>query len=274
MRSLFIKISLFGLVVCAAGQLSAGTVGFWRFEPGATRADSSGNGLTLTRTSTDLKVVDRPSSGSGSYLSIIPQTGAENDGVAHLDGLGKRFYVADTNLFDFGSNAFTFETFVTPTTNGFQTVVEKVDEWRMGINEASGKLTLSLYDGVSEWKTALKIFDGATSFTAGNDYYVAAVVAPGVSNTVVSFYYQNLTAGGELLSDVKTIAGINSLNNSAEPFNLNGNIAGRSMDYMDEVRLSSGALSQSELFATFPELGFGVLSRVPSRMIPAETGWI
>ncbi|VGO13956.1 hypothetical protein PDESU_02513 [Pontiella desulfatans] len=267
MRSLFRKAALFGLVGCAAAQLSAGTVGFWRFEPGAVTNDSSGNGLDVTQLIVGAsggagidfpKGVDRNESGEGSYLPTIPQSGVTNAGVSFFSAKGNHWAVADTNLFDFGTNAFSFEAFMTPTTgSGFQIVASKGEEWRVTVNELTGDLILWVWDtAISNWATAQARLDGTTSFTGSVDYYIGAVVTPGVSNTAVTLYYQNLTDGGDLLSAERTIAGVTAIQNTTNSFLLNGPANNKAVRYMDEVRLSSGALSRSELLATVPELGY------------------
>ncbi|VGO13947.1 hypothetical protein PDESU_02504 [Pontiella desulfatans] len=244
---------------------SAGTVGFWRFETGAVTNDSSGNGLNLTQRIAGAsgggsgypEGVARNESGAGSFLSTIPQTVAANTGVSYFNAKGNHWAVADTNLFDFGGGGFTFETFVTPSDQGFQQVAIKDEEWKVSIHSANGLLTVSLWDSATnDWVDAKNTFDGNTTFATGKDFYIAAVVDPGDTDTALTLYYRNLTDGGDLLSVDTTIAGLNSINNTTNDFLLNGSQNFQAVDYMDEVRLSYGALSRSELLATVPELGY------------------
>ena len=69
MNSILVKMVLCGLVVCVAGPLSANTVGYWRFEPGAVTNDASGNGLDLVQMGGGISGVGRPAHGPGSMLS-------------------------------------------------------------------------------------------------------------------------------------------------------------------------------------------------------------
>ncbi|VGO19538.1 hypothetical protein [Pontiella sulfatireligans] len=258
MRSLFRKATLFGLVVCAAGQLSADTVGYWRFEPGAVTNDSSGNGLDLTQLIAGASGgggigyptgVARNESGEGSYLPTIPQSGVTNAGVSFFNTKGNHWSVGDTNLFDFGANAFSFEAFVTPATgNGFQIVASKAEEWRVTVNELYGDLALAVWDpSISNWAIAQARLDGTNSFTGSVDYYIGVVVTPGATDTSVTLYYQNLTDGGDLLSAERTIAGVTAIQNTTNSFLLNGDANQRAVRYMDEVRITRRVLAQSEL---------------------------
>ncbi|VGO19467.1 hypothetical protein [Pontiella sulfatireligans] len=197
------------------------------------------------------KGVDRNEPGEGSYLPTIPQSGVTNAGVSYFNAKGNHWAVADTNLFDFGTSAFSFETFVTPTTGiGYQTVAEKDEEWRVSINESKGELTLAVWDASlasNNWVIAQAKLDGTNSFTGSVDYYIGVVATPGASNTAVTLYYQNLTDGGDLLSAERTIAGVTSIHNTTNSFLLNGDTNQRAVRYMDEVRIVTRALGESEL---------------------------
>ncbi|VGO13914.1 Gellan lyase [Pontiella desulfatans] len=242
MRSLLIRSVLFGLLLSAAGALRAETVGYWRFEQGAVTNDSSGNGLDLGQTGTRISGVSRPASGPGSMLSTIPLGGETNDGVSLLNGKGDQWSVADDALLDFSASGFTFEAFVTPVlSNGWTVVAIKAEEWRVTIGEDTGKLQFSLNNGSGGWVSRSFVPNGTDSFAGGKDYYVGVSVGPDGS---AAFYYQDLTEGTLFSSTADFNV---SVTNLTSDLRLNGSAANQALLYMDEVRLSSGVVSASDL---------------------------
>ena len=262
---------------------SAATVGYWRLgDDGGILADSSGNGNTLTAqgasglgAGTVPTQVNLGSSGPGSAFSDpIPQTQATNDLAADFNGTsgGDRLYVADP--FD-SSLDFTVEAYLNlgSTNSRTQYFVSQyytgsVDpgtdptrqpnrSWALGIadNDGTGAATAnSFFLLLSGDGTSTTILPVGITPDLGDDYYLAVRFDNSSAVGDVQFTYQNLTDATPLTT-VTLSSGIESLFDARSEIQLGAyNQNQNNFDgLLDEVRLSTGQLSDAELLITVPE---------------------
>lgn len=256
--------------VCTVSPASAAVIGYYRFESGDLRADSSGNGNSLETEAEAITPVGYPlqASGPGSdFLDPMPMTGQSNGQAASFDG--DRFCTADNS--GFLSPKFTIEMMfnadnVDP---GYSQILAAVftsrdDQraWALFINSANSQLQLTLTDGSSGTSDNTEsIYSGEDmTVTAERDYYVGVSVdVEDTSVNGITFYLQDLTAGGSLLSSSEQHSK-NSLFGSSAPFS----IGAQSVDgtpgspfggIIDEVRYSNTTLGPSGLLNSVPEPG-------------------
>ena len=265
--------SLLGLVLPAQSAV----VGYWRFEDsGNLGTDSSPNGLNLTTTGgTAAATASVP-------LGTVPQTGAASGGALDLevDSGADYLSIPDNNTF-FNFQSFTVEAYITLESIGSDNTQSRIIAsqlsstnvaWQFGVaGSGSGLGTGSLF--LAAAGTTLQNFDpDATvsspwNLTAGNSYYVAVSLNINASTGATATYYlQNLTAGTPMITTTTALnANVKTLGNSGADFVIGGSFTGvttvgRGFDgVVDEVRLSTGVLSQSELL-NVPESGTGALA--------------
>lgn len=253
-------------------SLDAATIGHWRMEEN--RDDSSGNDLHLTDPT--LGTVGFPTGTVGfgdnavhtpGFPNPVPQTGDANTKHAFTLGgsvtegtIPQELRLADDPLLPTGD--FTVEAMVRWGAEVINNRVtgDIVSQWATGqqafrwIINGNNEMAMGLSNtGATPFFTTA----GSFAFTTGTDYYVAAVVdlEPG-NATTVTFYVKNLTAG----TPMQTIAGAtsattlpSSLRDSTADLIIGGSGLGNPQSYgprIDEVRLSSGALPESELLIT------------------------
>lgn len=240
----------------------AQTIGYWRFESGGFTDDSSTNSLDLTNTGVDAYPL--PGTGAGSdFPSTIPRTGAGNGQGAQLDrGQGDRFSVADaTVLSDIATNkAFTAEAFVnlTERDNTVQYLISQIGSSQnsFGFIPSGGSGTSSDGTGVtlllsSDGSSFAGVYNSGIVLDLNKDYYIAVAVDLNQADPDdrVVFYTQNLTDGGSLQVFNETGVTATSIHDSTADLAI-GNVAAGNRTVnaiLDEVRLSSTQLSQSEL---------------------------
>lgn len=241
----------------------AAVVGHWRFEDGGNLGTDSGpNGLDLT--------VAGATSVSTVFPNPVPGTGNPNALAADFDIAGSQYlHVADNALFSFQD--FTVEAYVQLESAGSGTTVRTIAghmrtttsssaAWQIGVTgTGSGLGARRLFLQLSSDGSNIVNFVSPYSIQNLTNYYVAASVDITGTGTDVTFYYQDLSAGGELLSSIVSNAGITSLADSAANFGIGATFSGSSSTrhfngIIDEVRLSNTTLGQSELLAV-PEPG-------------------
>jgi len=263
-------VSLFAAAVIAgfavAGTANAATIGHWRFESGSFTDDSSANSLDLTNTGVDTYTLSGTGAGSD-FPSPIPQTGTSNGQAAQLDRVqSDKFSVADAAVLSAiaTNKAFTAEGFVhlTERDDTVQYLISQIGSSQNSFGfqpsgpgaAANNNMHLLLSsDGIN--------FDGVYNsgifLELNKDYYIAVAVDlnQADSDDRVVFYAQNLTDGSPLQVANMTGVTATSIHDSTADLAI-GNVAAgnRGFDgYLDEVRLSSTQLSQSELLISIPE---------------------
>ncbi|MDA3874120.1 MAG: hypothetical protein PF795_09175 [Kiritimatiellae bacterium] len=250
-----------------AGVSHAATLAYWRMGDDTDKLqDSSGNGNHLgANTGTQVSL---PGSGDGStFPNPIPQTGQSNTNAVDFNGSngGDRAIIDD--FFD-SSSDFTIETlFNMQTANNSrdQYIVSQYDtsgnqrSWALGVadadsgNDGAGAGELFIWFSGDGNINIGGIIGLGVTITANTDYYVGLGIDNTTDTNDLSFYYQDLTNNGTLQFSPLT-SDITTLHNSTADleiaaFNVDdSNFAG----LIDEVRISSGVLSQSELI-TIPE---------------------
>lgn len=267
----FVGGGALALAACVFSQsASAQTVGYWRFESGSFLSDSSGNGFGLSATSSSFG--DAPTvattqyalgaSGAGSAYprafsgGIGANNGAAQGGGAGGSFSGNYFRVTDKPEFTF-TNGFTVEALVTPSTasGAGRTIAAQGagltnGGWFFGF-DSSNRLSLQFSRGEGTWGSVLSSQHTGTDYTfqVNHDYFVAMALSinPGVSYQV-TFFVQDLTAGGELVSISRSGSGATvALYDTSTALTIGGSAVGVFAGVLDEVRLSAGALSAEQL---------------------------
>ena len=248
-------IWLAGLTL-TTGMLPAAVIGYWRFEdsPGFF-SDSSGNALTLGTLGTAPTQVTKPAA----FPATIPQNGLTNAESANLPSDGN-FTIADNALFAVGS-AFTIETYVNSADYATGAVQAMTGQWGASLNVRSWHFSLSttgvLQLALSGDGNAQVFVPSGVTLEDGDSYYLAAVYNGALATNQVTFYYQNLTDAGALLSvsadtavtsvfDSTTVYAIGGVHDTSAG---GGNNQSRFTGTMDEVRWSNTALPESALLA-------------------------
>ncbi len=242
----------------AAVSADAATVGYWRFEDSLGFINDSGpDGLTLSVVGTSPLAYPLPGAGAGSAFSNpIPQTGDPNAQAADFSTTGY-FERADEAAFTL-TTQFTLEVYFNPSkiytaasgTTGmlasqFLTTGNQ-RSWFLGTRD--NQLRFGLASVGSASTNGNSAFAGA-GIELDKDYYAAVVYNAGN----VTFYLQNLTDSGPLMTSVNTTtwSGIASLAGTTAPFRIGAYNTGETTfqwdGLIDEVRLSNNALSQGSL---------------------------
>lgn len=251
---------------------SAAVLAHWRFEDSPGRLlDSSGNNRTLTdpgSTASPTHVtLPAPGGGNGSAFSDpLPLTGAANAKASSFDG-GDRLTRADEAAFT--STTFTIEAFI----NGsdFDTQVNNksiAGHWSSTGNQRSYLFTAGAAASGASPLSLLYSHDGSTTNTVAStltlspntDYFVAVTVnLADTSSSGITFYAQNLTSGGPLLTSGQTHTQT-ALFNAAVNFTIGSTDQPSSQftGLIDEVRLSNTKLTAGELLIA-PEPGSATL---------------
>jgi hypothetical protein len=251
-----------GTAVLWGAAAQGAEVGYWRFEtsPGFT-ADSSGNGHTLTIVPAAAQVT-LPATGNGSTFSDpIPLTGASNNSAATFDGTTDRLTTADHAAFF--DTTFTLEAFFSaPSLNTSNKSI--VGQWSGTLNQRSYLFAVGTTNFLaflfSPDGTATTVVTSTLPVAANTDYYAAVTVnMADTSTSGITFYLQNLTAGGSLLTNGQAHSGTTFLD-STTSFAI-GSTNQPSSEWtglIDEVRMSDTKLTSSELLIV-PEPSSGVL---------------
>ncbi len=271
------------LAIAVPAWVPASTIAYWRFEDGQFLADSTGNGHTLTAVGT-IGPITLPNSGPGSaFPKIIPQTGAVNEQAA--DNFNRPGQFNTPYATSLVPDDFTIEAFVrvptnrpitsTNSPNGQMIVSHWIGStnnrsWGFGVANTTGNFIGTASLSSQELAFALTTngqsatlvrFGSGMQLQTNSEYYVAlSYLRPsGGDPGAVTFWLQNLTAGGPLLSS--TIATNSALFQPASGANfeigvLNNDTNLRWDGFFDEVRFSQGVLPQDQLLmvaAAVPE---------------------
>jgi hypothetical protein len=234
----------------------AAVIAYWRFEdsPGFL-SDSSGNGRTLTNTGS-VSQYALPGTGAGSdFPTIIPQTGASNADAAQFNA-SNLLSAADSDAFT--STTLTVEAFLNGTNLGGAATRAIAGHFRGDINQRSWLLQVTGTGNLS--------FQFSTNGSAGGGLSEAVVSSFSVdlldtSTDGITFYLQDLTNGGSLLSE-GVVHTATVLHNSTASFTI-GSTDQPSAQFagiIDEVRVSNTKLDQSDLLISVPEPSTVVLA--------------
>lgn len=253
-----------GLSLSIPTNLSATALLYYRFgdqpAPSGYEIDSGTLGINLTGAATTTEYT-LPGSGAGSHFpNPVPLTAETNTRAAQFPDDNARLSAA-TGQLGLG-DSFTIEAFVnlasfSPATSTrmiasqWHTTGEQ-RSWFFGVDK-SERLRLQV-SGNGTASTNFLFTD--YSFSLNKDYYVAAVFNQGS----VTFYQQNLTDDGELLTQTIGFTSGNptSAFNSTGTFQIGNFNTGQNTNQfwdgiIDEVRLSNVSLASSDLLITIPE---------------------
>lgn len=259
-----------GMLWAVAGQVQAGTVGYWRFESGSVTSDSSGNALTLTPVSTGPVSYALPASGAGMYFpESLPQTGSINNYAVQGPGTNASFvgnyYTAVDNAAMAPATGITVEAYVNlaatdanakliatqggNNTNGAWAFLITGE----GSSRGSRNLLFQWTNTAGTWGTGLETIDSDLVLEVGHDYYVACAVnfSDTTTNGVV-FYLQDLTAGTAMQVVTRTHANA-GMYDSVVACSIGASVGGGMgwLGTIDEVRWSNLQLKQSQLLQTW-----------------------
>lgn len=249
------------VLMLGASAANADTISYWRFEgsDSAWLDDSSGNSHTLSKTtvpgSTDPAQVALSGTGRGSKIhDPIPQTGVSNDYAAEF--FNSRCLIAADHS-DFNVTDLTIEAYlhVDAFSQNAHTLAGK---WRGDGNKSwlfqiqdTGKLKFKVsVDGTASSVDVDSTFTVAT----GKDYYAAVSYDQDNTASGGTFYLQNLTDNGDLLSESFAHSGVTSYDSLAPVVIGGANVANgvfwaRGDGLIDEVRISNSVVSKDDLLA-------------------------
>ncbi|QNN22721.1 LamG domain-containing protein [Planctomycetales bacterium ZRK34] len=262
-------------------QLSASTIGYWRFEGASTATvgdnndwldDYSGNGQALGVSSATPapNQIALPGTGAGSaFDNPIPSTGDANSSAANFNSSasatsGGNFYIFDVPALTV--NDFTIEAYINKglTSSRTQYIASQWQSdpgersWAFGVAGTSNIGSISgsandLFLILSDDGSDTNVMASGINIEVGKDYYVAASFDESMTTDGVTFYVKNLTDNTALqtismnhsiasLNDTPTTFRIGSYNSASNPWT----------GVLDEVRLSGDVLSESQLLLTIP----------------------
>ncbi|MBC2603853.1 LamG-like jellyroll fold domain-containing protein [Puniceicoccus vermicola] len=260
---------------------SGATVGYWRFENSSNVGeDSSGNGFDMTNNTAPADVDVISNASFTDFPNPVPQTGAPNAQTGNFDSPATS-YLSIGDQAEFGFQNFTIESYVRLNSSSGSTtpsiIAGQFDSsdaaWQFGTTGGgsglgANRLFLQISQGASASFTKTLVSSGDDFLLEiGKDYYVAASVNysnPG--GVEATFYIQNLTDNETIAmstdSDTYT-----SLYNSSTDFTIgasysNGSPSRYFAGWIDEVRLSDTALSQSELLSIPEPNHYGLLGSI------------
>ena len=243
------------LLTLGVSVTEAATIGHWRFESGGFTDDSSTNSLDMTNTGVDAYPL--PATGPGSdFPSVIPQTGASNGKGAEFAGGSDKFSVSDNSVLDAISTnkAFTAEAFVNMRDDGSYVIAQWGSSDSFGFVPTADWANFESVLLLSSDGSSLDgLYQSGIPLDLDKDYYIAVAVdlTQADQDDRIVFYAQNLTDGGAL--QVSNITGVTqtSIHNSTEDLTIGTRPGANAINgIVDEVRLSSTQLSQSELLIT------------------------
>jgi hypothetical protein len=248
------------LMVCTSGvalatPAMAATVGYWRFESDVT-TDSGPNGLTLTANSGGTA----PSSVANTNFPS-PVAGQPNNGMANMPSPGNSASLSRADEAIFQLSDFTIEGYGRLDDTGGTTW--SVIAGQRG-NTGNQRGWQFQRDNAAIFVPAGNLFmvlsaDGSNNFAADSgfqialdtNYYFAAAVDFGGASTSVTFWLQDLSANGPLLTSTVSGLGLTAMHNSTTAFRIgaqeNGAEVNNWFGALDEIRLSDVALAQGDL---------------------------
>ena len=268
----FVALPLLALVATSAPSVNASVLGSWRFESGQFLTDSSGNGNNLTAIdagSTPAQFT-LPAAGNGSqFPDPLPGTGIANAFAAQFDG-GDRLRAADNAAFT--DTTLSIEAFVNISAiatsqlsiAGHWNSTGNQRSYLFAANGATTQATLNFLFSTNGIDTT--IVTSPFTLVTNTDYYVGVTVnLADTSANGITFYIQNLTAGGSLQSAGVAHSGTTFINaNTAFTIGSTDQPSSLFSGLIDEVRVSDTKLASSELMVV-PEpscaalLGLGAL---------------
>jgi len=243
-------IVLAALLLC--GQARAATIAYWRYENdvtdeyGHTTTNGWGGSWQITFQATDQAPL------SGNFWDVVPIYGVANSYAGDFTG-GDLVYADDSDDWT-QSGGFTIEALVHPTalsTDNANVIVSHwasaSRSWQFGI-DTSGHPYLKLYDGA----------EGTATYSAytveANKSYALAAAFDGDD----VFLYAKEYGQGVYSESGEQVLGVGTLADSNDPLYMGAEeLQDRFTGYIDEVRFSSGVLSESELLAS-PEPVSGI----------------
>jgi hypothetical protein len=243
-----------------ATSARAETIGYWRFESGATEAQNAVSGsYTLVKTGNGTVT------GSlGDIPATIPQTGAANTGAISFNGTTGLVTTETGDDADaFRSTTFTLEMFITPgslATNqllaGVFTATANQRSWGIMLH-TDATIGLALGDSGGKSPDTSNYPRTAFTFATGKTWYIAiSVDITDTSASGITFYIKNLTDGGAPVTESFTHS-YTSLYASGAGFSIGSQGNGTSSGFtgiIDEVRYSNTRLEPDQLLINTPNI--------------------
>jgi hypothetical protein len=251
-------------LLVTALSASAATVGHWRFESASGFAnDTSINGLNLSTNGTAPTLYTLPASGPGSKFSrTLPQLRLTNVSAADFGSSpAGNFLRADApalTVINFTIEAFVHRRSIPSNTTyiaGQYLTSGNQKSWGFGVvglgTPPAGTTNKELFLLLSANGSANSVVGSQLLVETNTDYYVAASFNATDPVSGITFYLQNLTTNGSLVTSVTTNP-YTTLFNSTANFTIGAyqDSLNRWPGIIDEVRFSSGVLPASDLLIT------------------------
>ncbi len=239
-------------LACLPSISRAAVIGQWRFEQGAFLTDSGPNGYTLgTPGGTSVPTQVPPPSG---FPNSIPGLGA-NTGAASFDG-DDRFTASIPSM---PSTTLSIEAIVTTSVGAVSSggVTKAIaGQWSGSGSDRVALLAILSTNVLNFYFNGTNVGSGLPALVANQTYYVAVTVnMANTSSAGITFYQQNLSAAGPLLTaGVAHSATHTAFNTSSVPFTIGATNTPSSTwnGVIDEVKFSDTKLALSELIIPEP----------------------
>ncbi len=258
-----LSLGLFAAIPLTA---SADTVGYWRFEENGTNIDASGNSNNLTTVPTAYDLTATTSGDPGDrFFDIVTDADLPNEQAANLGDKAEHYQTTSTAYL---STDFTVETFahLAPSAQaGNFYLISKYTSpgsrmWGLRVNNGDNKLMFI----ISTDGTNPQFIDPNITINTGSDYYIAVSheLGDGVSDSVVTFHYRNLSEPNSVLETVVVNTPLLMYTGGSgvmEIGTLANGASNRWSGLLDEVRYSTGVLDESELLGIPEPSGLGMI---------------
>jgi len=278
-------LSAMGLAVGVAPFVptaSAAEIGFYQFEDSPGFLAGSGGTPALTASASSPTQVASP---FGSIANLPAGAVPNAEAASFTASDNQSFAIPDASY-----SSITAEAYIRPDSFGSGSTARGIVSHGGSTSTVAFALSIT---GTGSGLGARRLFvqtsaNGSTllnsvspyALTADSNYYVAAVIQPGVAGSgadgSVTFYLQDLTAGTPLQTATVAATGLSAFFDPAAGFRIGANLGSGSQSpfdgIIDEVRISDTALTQSQLLIPEPAtLGLiapalaGLLIRRPRR---------
>lgn len=262
-KSCIFPIAL-AMLSCAATIQAATTMAYWRMgdDDNNPLLDSSGNGHNFYAAA--YTAYPLPASGRGStFPSPIPQNDLTNEHAVSLDGSSGGDRMVANNFMD-SSLDFSVEGFINlgATNTRTQYIISKSNSagnnrgWAIGVAASTGTGTAGpneLFFIASANGSSAVVVPLGLQLTVSNDYYFGMSYNNATSTNDIVFYYEDLTGAGSLQTNIVS-SGVVTLNNPAIDLEVGATNSDQNNynGLVDELRISSGLITESELLVVTP----------------------
>lgn len=271
-KAILIILPVLATLIAISPARAQNVVGYWRFEDGSLADDSSGNNRRLKHTKewwgahlVDFKTghYALPPSQSSSEGAKFPKSfsgDVENSGAVKGGGRNGSFagdYLVGPrgNLHLNDERGFSIEAFInTSSSSGNRTIVAQGGgaqdgSWDFSIN-SSNELQLSFATSEGPWSpnNTTNCKSESIVLAPGRDYYVAASLHfDGGKTFTITFFIQDLSNPNSKLQSIVQTGYASNLYDSKWGVTIGSSALGAFCGVIDEVRLSKGSMSESDL---------------------------